>query len=321
MDGVGGSRAAIREAPMFCPSCGTRNPDGVRFCRACGTNLSGRRAGTTQRPVPAASATPTPAAQAPTPTVPTDRVIGQGGRRSNPFATVAAMVVVGIFVLAVGLQVGSSTSWFGLAKPHLTPGTYTFGKPSSSPLPLEPIVVSVAEGDSVTFTLWGQSAGGNAQVSRAGKDHLYALVSFPVASLGLGTNVNNKFGTVTVSNRLSSTTTPSRDDGQPMFSVHIIAPQDTRDSIVGTWAWWITCRTESGQESNKITIGWLKVEGNGTFIVGSVSSPNAAAVAESLKAGTFQGDSGEKQGSWAKQDDGSFVLTYPDGTFTFQCRR
>ena len=127
---------------MFCPSCGTRNPDGVRFCRACGTNLSGRRAGTTQRPVPAASATPTPAAQAPTPAVPTDRVIGQGGRRSNPFATVAAMVVVGIFVLAVGLQVGSSTSWFGLAKPHLTPGTYTFGKPSSSPLSPSPRAIA-----------------------------------------------------------------------------------------------------------------------------------------------------------------------------------
>ena len=184
MDGVGGSHAAIREAPMFCPSCGTRNPDGVRFCRACGTNLSGRRAGTTQRPVPAASATPTPAAQAPTPAVPTGRVIGQGRRRSNPFAAVAAMVVVGIFVLAVGLQVGSSTSWFGLAKPHLTPGTYTLSRSLSilfnSWLPPATMTVSVAEGDRVSFTVEGASWVGDAQVSQAGKDQLHIQV--PIAA-------------------------------------------------------------------------------------------------------------------------------------------
>ena len=32
---------------MFCPRCGTRNPDGSRFCGACGADLSARGPGST----------------------------------------------------------------------------------------------------------------------------------------------------------------------------------------------------------------------------------------------------------------------------------
>ena len=63
----------------------------------------------------------------------------------------------------------------------------------------------------------------------------------------------------------------------------------------------------------------MKVEDDGTFRTGSISSSDAAAVADSLKAGTFQGDANATSGSWTRQDDGSFVLTFSDGnTHTFQ---
>ncbi|WP_083443922.1 zinc ribbon domain-containing protein [Olsenella sp. oral taxon 807] len=277
---------------MFCPSCGTRNPDGVRFCRACGTNLSGRRAGTTQRPVPAASATPTPAAQAPTPAVPTGRVIGQGRRRSNPFAAVAAMVVVGIFVLAVGLQVGSSTSWFGLTKPHLTPGTYTLSRSLSilfnSWLPPATMTVSVAEGDRVSFTVEGASWVGDAQVSQAGKDQLHIQV--PIAA----------------------------KNGQPSgHSFNFVVPQGAPDSVTGIWASWTT--DENGLPDNGVA--WAMIEDGGTFRAQSVPNPDAAAVAESLKAGNFRGDPDRKPGKWVKREDGSYKLTLNDYTYVFQYQK
>lgn len=178
---------------MFCPSCGTRNPEGVRFCRACGADLSGRGVGTTapqaavQAPVP-----DTPAFARPT--TATRRHIGRGG----VIAGIAAAVAVAL-VVAVGLR----TSWFGLAQPHLTPGTYTFTSSLVDSSLSYTMVLSVAEGDSVIFTFErGQGFGGNARVSWAGRDHLYVQVPIMRASLGLGENQNNRFGPV--SNSLKS---------------------------------------------------------------------------------------------------------------------
>ena len=69
--------------------------------------------------------------------------------------------------------------------------------------------------------------------------------------------------------------------------------------------------------------GWVEVEGDGSFRVGDVSSSDAAAAVESLKAGNFRGSSDAESGSWVRQGDGSFALTFPDSshTFTFQYRR
>ena len=76
----------------------------------------------------------------------------------------------------------------------------------------------------------------------------------------------------------------------------------------------------SGVESEDY-FGWVEVEGDGSFRVGDVSSSDAAAAVESLKAGNFRGNSEFMSGSWARQSDGSFVLTSYGNAVTFQYRR
>ena len=315
---------------MFCPSCGARNPEGVQFCKACGADLSGRRAGA---PAPQA------AVQAPTPGAPaftrlataTRRHIGRGG----VIAGIAAAVAVAL-VVAAGLR----TNWFGLAQPHLMPGTYTFtSSPVDSSLASHTtMVLSVIEDGSATLAIDGQSIGGNARVSWAGRDHLYVQVPVTRASLGLGENSKPEF--TNVKDGLKSDTALRLGDDQSLtFSINFVFPRGAPDSIVGTWAMWIT--DENGlplqvpqwlTDENGLPLPygdmslfiWQWFEGDGSFRGGYVPSSDVAATVDSLKAGTFQGNSNVKvSGSWAKQDDGSFVLNTPYGssTNTFQYHR
>lgn len=193
--------------------------------------------------------------------------------------------VAAIVLVAVVVAAGLNTSWFGLAGPHLVPGNYTLSGSSAS----NTIVASVTQGNHVNLEYEGHSWVGDAQVSRVGKDHLHVRV--PIAEEG---------------GQLSG------------CMLNLVIPQGAPGSVIGTWAMWFT--DENGFP-NLGGIAWAVIEDGDTLRGGVVSSSDAPAAAKSLGMGTFQGDSGAKPGSWARQDDGSFVLTYPDGTFTFQCRR
>ena len=301
---------------MFCPSCGARNPEGVQFCKACGADLSGRRAGA---PAPQA------AVQAPTPGAPaftrlataTRRHIGRGG----VIAGIAAAVAIAL-VVAAGLR----TNWFGLAQPHLMPGTYTFtSSPVDSSLASHTtMVLSVIEDGSATLAIDGQSIGGNARVSWAGRDHLYVQVPVTRASLGLRENSKPEF--TNVKDGLKSDTALRLGDDQSLtFSINFVFPRGAPDSIVGTWAMWITDENGSTLPYGDMNLFiWQRFEGDGSFRGGYVSPSDTAAAIESLKAGTFQGNSNVAvSGSWTKQDDGSFVLNTPYGSSinTFQYHR
>ena len=301
---------------MFCPSCGARNPEGVQFCKACGADLSGRRAGA---PAPQA------AVQAPTPGAPaftrlataTRRHIGRGG----VIAGIAAAVAIAL-VVAAGLR----TNWFGLAQPHLMPGTYTFtSSPVDSSLASHTtMVLSVIEDGSATLAIDGQSIGGNARVSWAGRDHLYVQVPVTRASLGLRENSKPEF--TNVKDGLKSDTALRLGDDQSLtFSINFVFPRGAPDSIVGTWAMWLTDENGSTLPYGDMNLFiWQRFEGDGSFRGGYVSPSDTAAAIESLKAGTFQGNSNVAvSGSWTKQNDGSFVLNTPVGSSinTFQYHR
>lgn len=301
---------------MFCPSCGTRNPEGVRFCKTCGTDLSGRRAGA---PAPqAAIQAPVPDTPAfARPTTAAHRHIGRGG----VIAGIAAAVAIAL-VVAAGLR----TNWFGLAQPHLMPGTYTFtSSPVDSSLASHTtMVLSVIEDGSATLAIDGQSIGGNARVSWAGRDHLYVQVPVTRASLGLRENSKPEF--TNVKDGLKSDTALRLGDDQSLtFSINFVFPRGAPDSIVGTWAMWLTDENGSTLPYGDMNLFiWQRFEGDGSFRGGYVSPSDTAAAIESLKAGTFQGNSNvEVSGSWTKQDDGSFVLSTPIGssTNTFQYHR
>ena len=303
---------------MFCPSCGARNPDGSRFCKTCGTDLSSRGAGTTA----SQAATQAPAPGAPAFARPAAAARGRSTGRRRVIAGIAAAVAVAL-VVAVGLR----TSWFGLAQPHPTPGTYTFTSSlvdSSLALHTTTAVLSVTEDGSATLAIDGQSIGGNAQVSWAGRDHLYVQVPIMRASLGLGENQNNRFGPV--SNSLKSIAALRLGDDQSLtFSIHFVFPRGAPDSIVGTWATWITDENGSTVPYGDMNLFiWCRFEDDGSFRGGYVSPSDTAAAIESLKTGTFQGNSNMAvSGSWTKQNDGSFVLNTPVGSSinTFQYHR
>ena len=194
-----------------------------------------------------------------------------------------AAIVVVASVVAAGLN----TSWFGLAGPNLVPGNYTLSGSSAS----NTIVASVTQSNHVSLEYEGHSWVGDAQVSRVGKDHLHVRV--PIAEEG---------------GQLSG------------CMLNLVIPQGAPGSVIGTWAMWFT--DENGFP-NLGGIAWAVIEDGDTLRGGVVSSSDAPAAAKSLGMGTFQGDSGAKPGSWARQDDGSFALTFPDsdGALTFRYHR
>ena len=194
--------------------------------------------------------------------------------------------VAAIVLVAVVVAAGLNTSWFGLAGPHLVPGNYTLSGSSAS----NTIVASVTQGNHVSLEYEGHSWVGDAQVSRVGKDHLHVRV--PIAEEG---------------GQLSG------------CMLNLVIPQGAPGSVIGTWAMWFT--DENGFP-NLGGIAWAVIEDGDTLRGGVVSSSDAPAAAKSLGMGTFQGDSGAKPGSWARQGDGSFVLTSPYGnTLTFLYHR
>lgn len=81
---------------MFCPHCGTSNPDGARFCQSCGKELPARRAQPAYEPSVPSSQPQAPSVPAPAPAAP-------AAKRSK-LPLVAAAVVA---LLAIGAAV-----WF-----------------------------------------------------------------------------------------------------------------------------------------------------------------------------------------------------------------
>ena len=160
---------------------------------------------------------------------------------------------------------------------------------------------------------------GGARVSRAGSEHLDVQAPLTTAGLHEPGATTTTFEEMGVSR--AGIAALGLDDDQPSgYTLNLVVPRGAPDSIVGTWAWWIEDERGLPHESEDY-FGWVEVEGDGSFRVGDVSSSDAAAAVESLKAGNFRGNSEFMSGSWARQSDGSFVLTSYGNAVTFQYRR
>ena len=143
---------------MFCPSCGTRNPDGSRFCGACGTDLSARGPGASQAAAPAASVAAGPAARR-----------RRSWRRRAPVAAVAVALVT----IAVA---GLVTGWFGFARPSITPGTYVLGTDATA------YTAFVAQDGSVSFLEYKYAYGGGIKDTWIKDGNLYGKVETNILS-------------------------------------------------------------------------------------------------------------------------------------------
>ena len=199
--GAAGAAPRRWEGAMFCPSCGTRNPDGSRFCGACGADLSARGAGST----PQAMAGTPQAAGAPTPTRPAAAARGRVSRRR--VVTGVAVVVAVALVVAVGLR----TSWFGLVERHVSPGIYEFVCRSSDTEGY--FIASISQDGYIGLTDrddWarGWNRSGSLQVNRTKNDHLHGEILY--------TEENSRH----------------RDLN------NFVVPQDAQSNLVGTWAFW-----------------------------------------------------------------------------------
>ena len=88
---------------MFCPKCGTQNPDGSQFCGSCGTPFThapkpGPVPGAAPSPTSAPSFGPTPApAYAPAPTY--APAAGFHGLTTFSIISLVAIVASGVFLL------------------------------------------------------------------------------------------------------------------------------------------------------------------------------------------------------------------------------
>ena len=267
---------------MFCPSCGTRNPDGSRFCGACGTDLSARGPGASQAAAPAASVAAGPAARR-----------RRSWRRRAPVAAVAVALVT----IAVA---GLVTGWFGFARPSITPGTYvllysdkTYGQCDT---------LCVTQNGYMNIPVYRDVLGGNIQINQVKNGDIYGTVDAHYEGI-----FEKSFHERSNFEDSESATSPT---------INFVMPQGSPDNITGTWALWVIEGSENRQYVSSLM--WAKFSDNGSFkyeVFSSDSSSHDRGSAVALiKAGTFQGDSNAESGRWAKQEDGSYLLTLSNGS-------
>jgi hypothetical protein len=262
---------------MFCPKCGTQNPDGSKFCKGCGAPLGGQ---------PAAShvGSPAPGAPGPTPTPgPAPAGASTAARKPRPKASAPMIAVVATIVAT--LVVGFATRWFGLAGSGLKPGTYCLNDSSGSTA----MMLSVHGDGVVGVTVAGTGTfEGRCEATRS-NGHLVLKLDDPNFAMS-GTSAND------VSD----------------LSVSLILPSKLgKGSYAGDYAFRMS-GTRGSQNLDQVI--WLRFGDDGNVSAGEYSTGGSAgdpsAIFDSIASGSWFDDNAEQIGTWLASDGNAGVEAY-----------
>ena len=261
---------------MFCPKCGTQNPDGSKFCKGCGAPLgaqsaTGPHAGATGA---APASTPSPLAGA----APAPGPAQEAAEKPRVKARVPVVAVV-VTIVAV-LVVGLATRWFGLAGSGLKAGTYYLRDSDRSTA----FMLSVHGDGVVGVTMAGKGTFEGRSKAKRSNGHLVIELSDPNFAIP-GASASD------VSD----------------LSVSLILPSGLdKGSYAGDYAFRMS-GTE-GSDSYAFVV-WFRLGDDGNVYLNSYSSDDSSedpkTVFDSIANGSWSDDDAQQTTTWRANDDGS----------------
>ena len=260
---------------MFCPKCGTQNPDGSKFCKGCGAPLGAQSA-----TGPHAGVTGAAPASAPSPVAGAAPAPGPAQEAAEKPRVKARVPVVAVVVtIAAVLVVGLATRWFGLAGSGLKAGTYYLRDSSDREMMLS------VHGDGVVgVTIAGDGTFEGRSKAKRSNGHLVIELSDPNFAIP-GTSASD------VSD----------------LSVSLILPSGLdKGSYAGDYAF----RMSGTKSSNSLAqVVWLRLGDDGNVYLNSYSSGGSSGepndIFDSIANGSWSDDDAQQTMTWRANDDGS----------------
>ena len=270
---------------MFCPKCGTQNPDGSKFCKGCGAPLGAQSA-----TGPHAGVTGAAPASAPSPLAGAAPAPGPAQEAAEKPRVKARVPVVAVVVtIAAVLVVGLATRWFGLAGSGLKAGTYYLGDSSGH----TEMMLSVHGDGVVGVTMAGKGTFEGRSKAKRSNGHLVIELSDPNFAIP-GTSASD------VSD----------------LSVSLILPSGLdKGSYAGDYAFRMS-GTE-GSDSYAFVV-WFRLGDDGNVYFNSYSSDDSSedpkTVFDSIANGSWSDDDAQQMATWRANDDGSVGFGFYDAS-------
>lgn len=248
---------------MFCPKCGTQNPDGSRYCKGCGAPLGVQPATGQHAGAPAPGAAPMSDAAPMPDTAPTSDEKPWGKVRPPVIAIVATVVAV--------LVVGFATSWFGLRGSGLKAGTYSLKNSGGN----AQVMLSAHEDGVVGATIYEEGIFEGKSKSKTSHGHV--VVTLSDSSFAMPSR------DVSVSLILPSGLDKGPYAGDYAFRISGTGSSDSHDEVT-----WMRLGDDGNVYESSYSSG------------GSSEDPNA--VFDSIANGSWSDDQAQQVGTWRAND-------------------
>lgn len=263
---------------MFCPGCGTRIPDGSRFCSSCGASL-------VDRPGGGSEASNLRQQQGGFVTTPAPEQKWDRGRR----ALVAALGIVAVVVVGAGVALA-----LGLFSPKPYEGTVRVYSDAGDP---DDGVSMTTEGDGLTLDISGRArVTGDREIGSETDDAVCYRLANPLVSDG-------------------SSDPQAAPDGYEVRAAMMVPKGATRDDLTGSWGFSLITLDQTGTGACT-SITW-EIRDDGTYILTGVNANVDRSQADRVDLASPNYDLASAEGSytvegnWERADDGSYVLMSP----------